>query len=122
MKTVKVQDVEWMKIQAFVRACPQVKMGSARQCRRFVEGVLWVLRSGAQWRWCDTGVWEQMFAHFAHDPDMENVMIDSTIVRAPLARKKSGGQPAQALGPVVAALAPKSTSWWMAWATRCALP
>jgi transposase len=100
MKTVKLQDVEWMKIQDFLRSCPQVKIGSARKCRRFVEGVLWVLRSGAQWRllpsdygkwnsvykrfgrWCDAGVWEQMFVHFANDPDMENVMIDSTIVRA----------------------------------------
>ena len=28
------------------------------------------------------GVWERMFAHFADDPDMENGMVDSTIVRA----------------------------------------
>ena len=33
-------------------------------------------------RWCDKGVWERMLAHFADDPDMENGMVDSTIVRA----------------------------------------
>lgn len=33
-------------------------------------------------RWCDHGVWEQMMAHFADDPDLENVMLDGTIVRA----------------------------------------
>lgn len=100
MRTVKLQDEEWMKIQAFLRQCPQVKVGSARQCRRFVEAALWILRSGAQWRllpseygnwnsvykrfgrWCDAGVWEHMFEHFASDPDMENVLLDATIVRA----------------------------------------
>ena len=33
-------------------------------------------------RWCKAGVWERMLGHFAHDPDMEKGMIDSTIVRA----------------------------------------
>ncbi len=33
-------------------------------------------------RWCDQGVWERMLMHFADDPDMEQGMIDSTIVRA----------------------------------------
>jgi transposase len=43
-----------------------------------------------------------MHQHFIDDPDMENFMIDSTIVRAHScaagALKKSGGQKAQALG------------------------
>jgi transposase len=100
MRPIRLDDDQWKKIQTFLRSCRQVKVGSARKCRRFVEGVLWMARSGAQWRllpgeygnwnsvykrysrWCETGVWEAMMSHFATDPDMENVLLDSTIVRA----------------------------------------
>ncbi|VFN02875.1 MAG: hypothetical protein BECKG1743D_GA0114223_104064, partial [Candidatus Kentron sp. G] len=33
-------------------------------------------------RWGDKGIWEQMHAYFADDPDMESIMIDGTVVRA----------------------------------------
>jgi transposase len=100
MTTITLHDDQWTKVLAFLRACPRVYVGQESECRRFVEGVLWALRSGAQWRllpeeygnwnsvykrfarWCAHGVWEQMMAHFADDPDMENVMLDSTVVRA----------------------------------------
>jgi transposase len=68
--------------------------------RQFVNGVLWILRSGAHWhdlperygkwktahkrfsRWAKAGVWERVFAHLINDPDNEYVMLDSTLVRA----------------------------------------
>src|SRR5438105_6752063 len=119
MSDIKLKDEQWKKILEFLRGCRQVYVGSARACRGFVEGVLWVSRSGAQWRllpkkygkwnsvykrfgrWCDQGVWEQMHQHFASDPDLENVLVDSTVSRAhPCAagRQKRLGQAAQALG------------------------
>src|SRR5215510_2534110 len=93
--------MEWVKIRDFLKTEPNAYIGQDEQsCRRFVEAVKWMSRSGAQWRllpaeygnwnsiykrivrWCKAGVWERMLARFASDPDMENGMIDSTIVRA----------------------------------------
>ncbi len=100
MTTVKLNDKQWYKVREFLRADARTYVGKEAECRQFVEGVIWISRSGAQWRllpaeygnwnsvykrfgrWCDNGVWERMLAHFANDADMENGMVDSTIVRA----------------------------------------
>lgn len=67
--------------------------------RLFVEGVLWVARTGAPWRdlpdefgkwytvytrfwrWAQKDVWERIFKHLSRDPDFEYVLIDATLVR-----------------------------------------
>ena len=67
--------------------------------RLFVEGVLWVARTGAPWRdlpdefgkwytiytrfwrWAKKGVWERIFKRLSEDPDFEYVLIDATLVR-----------------------------------------
>ena len=90
--------------------------------RRVINGIFWILRSGAPWRdlperfggwknvhtrfsrWAKKGVWESLFKALADDPDNEYAMIDATIVRAhqhsagapkkTLAGKRSGGRAA----------------------------
>src|SRR5438045_9253331 len=100
MTDIKLTDEQWTKIREFLRQEPNAYIGKDEQsCRRFVEAVKWMSRSGCQWRllpgeyghwnsiykrfvrWSKAGVWERMLGHFAKDADMENGMIDSTIVR-----------------------------------------
>jgi transposase len=95
-----LRDDQWQKILEFLRSRPDIYVGQEAKCQRFVEAIVWLVRSGAQWRllpaeygnwntvykrfarWCQKGIWEQMFQHFANDPDMEWLIIDSTIIRA----------------------------------------
>lgn len=73
---------------------------TAKDNRRFVNGVLWVLRSGAHWKdmpaeygnWKSvhkrftrrtrSGIWERIFEVLLEDPDSSYIMIDPTIVTA----------------------------------------
>lgn len=116
MLPVSLTDAQWQKILPFLRAHPKLDVGSQWSCRRFLSAVLWVSRAGAQWRllpkeygnwnsvykrfarWCEQGIWEALHQHCINDPDLEHLILDSTIVRAhPSAagapKKKAGKRP-----------------------------
>jgi transposase len=96
----QIKDNQWLKIYQFLDQCPDVYAGNESECRRFIDGVHWILRTGSQWRelpekygnwnsvykryarWCDKDIWQRMHQHFADDADMESLIVDSTIVRA----------------------------------------
>ena len=95
-----LSDAQWDRIKDLVAGKESDRGVTGRDNRLFVEGVLWVARTGAPWRdlpaefgnwnsvwkrfwrWSKAGVWESLFKALADDPDFEYVMLDSTIVRA----------------------------------------
>ena len=120
MFPLTLPDTQWSKIVSFLKTCPDIYTGKEAHLRRFIQAVLWLTRSGSQWRllpkqygnwdsvykryarWCDKGIFQRLHQHFVNDPDMEWLIIDTTIIRAhPCAAgalKTSGGQACQALG------------------------
>jgi transposase len=74
--------------------------GNARDDRQFINGVFWILRTGAPWmdlppeygnwknthrrfcRWRDKGVWEHVLEKLINEPDFEWLMIDASHIKA----------------------------------------
>ena len=95
----QISDEPWEPLEEMLPGRPGSVGVTARDNRLFVDGVLWVLRSGAEWkdlpeeygkwksvhkrytRWARSGIWEKVFQVLLDDPDSRYVMIDSTIVR-----------------------------------------
>ena len=100
MSTRKITNNQWRIIIAFLRSHSRAYVGKQAECRRFIGGVQWILRRGAQWRdlptrygnwsavykrfarWEDHGVWQALFEHVADEPDRESVMLDGSVIRA----------------------------------------
>ena len=96
----ELSEVQWEKIKDILPGRVESVGRTAADNRVFVNGVLWVLRSGAHWhdlperygkykslhkrfsRWAATGVWEKIFHELLCDRKNQYLMIDSTIVRA----------------------------------------
>lgn len=100
MKRYELSASQWRRIEGFLPGRPGSVGVTARDNRGFVNGVLWVLRSGARWsdlragygnwksvhkrftRWARDGIWERIFQALLDDPQNAYLMIDSSIVRA----------------------------------------
>ena len=98
--TQRISALAWAKLYEYLSDFPKIHTGKEERTQQFVEAVFWIVRSGSQWRllpkeygdwntvyhrfadWADKGVWYKMLYYFARDPDMEYIMVDSTILRA----------------------------------------
>jgi transposase len=96
----ELSDVQWSRIEGLLPGRSDTVGRTAADNRVFVNGVLWVLRSGARWhdlperygkyksvhkrfiRWALGGVWDRVFRELVADRKNRYLMIDSTIVRA----------------------------------------
>ena len=100
IKRYELSDVQWERIAPMLPGKAGDPGRTGGDNRLFVNGVLWVLRSGAHWhdvperygkwktahkrfsRWARAGVWEKVFASLIKDRDNQYLMLDSTQVRA----------------------------------------
>ena len=94
-----LRDDQWDRIENLLPGKATDCGVTAKDNRRFLEAVLWIARTGAPWRdlpkefgdwhrvyvrynrWSHKGVWSGIFEAVADDPDLENLMVDGSIVR-----------------------------------------
>ena len=92
-------DVQWAIIEPFCRGKQTDPGQTGRDPRLFMEAVLWIARTGAQWRELldEFGTWNSVFKRFrrwikadafyrifkalAFDSDFEDVTVDGSIVK-----------------------------------------
>jgi len=92
-------DAQWERIAPLLPGKEGDPGRSGEDNRRFVEGVLWIVRTGAPWRdlpeyfgkwfsvwkrfrrWALKGVFEKIFKTLSGEPDLEYALIDGTIVK-----------------------------------------
>ena len=95
-----ISDAMWAKIEPHLPGRRGTWGGIAKDNRKFVNAVFWILRTGAPWRdlppeyggwsnthrrfirWRDAGVWERLLEVCIDEPDLEWLMVDASYVKA----------------------------------------
>lgn len=115
---VILANATWARICPFLMRHPRIR--SAEHAEQFLNAVLWILRTGAQWRalpeslgkwnsvykrfrrWSEWEVFEDLLDHLSRNADYEWLSVDSTTIRAHMsaagAPASAGGQGAQSFG------------------------
>jgi putative transposase len=117
-KRYELTERQWTVLRELVPGKAGDRGRTAADNKAFVDGVLWVLRSGARWsdlpprygenwksvhrrfcRWAHAGISERLFLALSKARDNEYRMIDSTIIRAhQQAASGKGGRPTRLWG------------------------
>src|SRR6185295_17507610 len=90
MDRLVLSDAQWDRISGLIIGRPDQRGSTGRDNRMFVEGVLWIVRTGSPWRdlpeafgewnsvfrrfsrWSRKGVWQRIFEVMSDDPDFES--------------------------------------------------
>ena len=137
-----ISDADWDRVKNLLPGRPGQPGWVAKDNRLFLDAVLWVAKTGAPWRdlperlgkwnsvwkrfdrWARKGTWQRLFEAL-RDPDLEWLILDSTVVRAHPhaagAKKKRTGQGGRARRRWAAAAAgsgPRSTRRSAGWGCR----
>jgi len=91
-----ITDKQWALIEPHLPGQKGQWGGIAHDNRKFINGVFWILRTGAPWRdlpadygkwktvherfrrWRNNGIWESLLEIFVVDPDYEWLLIDAS--------------------------------------------
>ncbi len=116
MQREYITDEAWNKMFDFFKNHTGVYVSKEDKLKNFIEAVYWIVRTGAQWRmlpekygswntvfkrfnrWVKRGIWEKLMVFCIKDPDLEYVMIDTTIIRAHACSAGYGTKKDQGLG------------------------
>lgn len=116
MKKEYISENAWSKILQFLKRSEGIYVGKEIHCKKFIEAIYWMSRTGAQWRelhdkygnwnsifkrfnaWSKKLIWCKLLQFCTEDPDLEYVMIDATIVRAHACAAGYGNQKVEGLG------------------------
>jgi transposase len=108
-----ISDEDWDRIKGLLPGKASDPGVTAKDNRPFIDAVLWIAKTSAAWRdlperfgpwnsvwrrfsrWAQKGRWEKIFRHL-QDPDLEWLILDSTVVRA---HQHAAGAEKKSMGP-----------------------
>ena len=100
MEKYYINKENWQRLYSILQRLSGIRVKKESATHLFIEGVYFILKTGAQWRelpsyygkwrsihkryesWCRKAIWNQILEIFSTDYDGESIMIDATIVRA----------------------------------------
>lgn len=128
-----ISDADWNRLSELLPGRPGQTGWLAVDNRLFIDAVLWIAKTGAPWRdlpprfgnwnsvwkrfdrWARKGTWAMVFEAL-QDPDLEWLILDSTVIRAhpcaagaPKKRTAAAVRTNKPWAAVVADLEPRST-------------
>ncbi len=140
MRRHEITDDSWNRIKNLLPGKQGDPGVTAKDNRQFVNAVLWIAKTGAPWRdlperfgnwnsvwrrfdrWARKRVWERVFREL-QDPDLEWLLLDSTVIRPTSMRRRKKGLPtkypnSRHWAAPEAASPPRSTYPSVVWACR----